>query len=872
MLSNFDESEEELNLDLPLVLNGKMKISNRICDSSEAEQQSTYEKEGHDNQSSNINLSENIDDSDMENSIISMPSSEDFSRTTRNTNKQSKSKQFLSRNYVENSDLDDNPLTLEEMAQKSESVDEGNSFEVDGFGDNIRKSKAHRTMKKEQFVKASEDFKSKLKLMTYDDSETEDSEREFDNDTSKDSYKEIDEAESKDDGNGIRRIKKTGNSMKKPKETLKNVLKESEALLRRSIPIDLEIQVSKPKTLALILNEALAANSRTPAEAKKRAIDEKRRIQRMKLEKYLGPDRMAALIKDDPKIGHSKLDETIEIEVEYDLDEKSVAGEEYSKEILKVKLTDLPDKHFDGKKIVEGSGAGYKAYVQGQKKASIELLNIQLQEKIRAQSNAALLHHQRAQAAHIAAKRAQVEERERKRKENEVRKERELREKKEKKTGGGELFKKQTYEGVERPLVKEGDDNEIFNIYKKPVGRIILSDEEEDEDDGSDEEEDIEDLLNLENDEYDDDAVSQSNLSEGLPDIDEAMGDKSRDDSEGLNSLLSGKFAEEQNDSEAGHLDITNKRMKSIFIDDEASDENEERENDEIDEEALQEEMKKSNFIVESCESDLDPAELRAFLNKKSIEEDGEINQKIFAKFGNHLDEGGEEEEFLNSLGNKYGLNEGGDSELSMKSKKRSLVSKSSLDEDIRKLLDPIEQKKRKLAALGSLNIFNRTRQIEAASEEFQFVKKPTVAAISDCSSDYYATDDSDVTDGDSDNENGRGYYEEVESGLQSRVEEMLDEEMLDGEEVQVQATESLSAHLKTISNNEMENNNQNMQTRNHGIQTSNQNTKTTRGGVAVPTADAKLKSKLLALQQENDEIVLGNNSEKFKGFSFSKK
>lgn len=874
MLSNFDESEGELNLDLPPVLSGKKKISNRICESSEAEQSSNNTDSSNSSDANDSNsdvnspdVSDTIVDSDLENSIVS---ASQITIKSSKKEKGSKKKQFLSRDYIDNSDFDDNPLTLEELAgmnQKSESEDEGDSFEVDEYGERIRK--ARKSKKKEEFVNASEDFKSRLKLMPYDDSET-------------DNGSEIDDADSEDNSKPAKPVR-----LKKPKETLKKVLKESEALLRWSIPVDLEIKVPKPKTLDLILNEALAANSRTPAEAKKRVIDEKRRIQRMKLEKILGAERMASLIKDEPKIGHSKLEESIEIEVET-VDEKAAEGEEIAKEIFKVKLTDLPDKHFDGKNKsfatdTTGAAAGYKAYIQSQKKASIELLNIQLQEKIRAQSNAALLYHQRAQAAHLAARRAKAEERERKQKEIEVRKERELKEKREKKVGGGELFKKEKYEGIERPAEMDtvrGYD-EIFET-RKPTARIILSEDEVDNDDRG-----IEDLLNLDHNEGDEeDDYSDKAESEGLPDIDEAMDERVKESSQGLDSLLSGKFAEtgqsdhSEADSDATVLSpkkkiITTPRIKSMFIDDEASDENEEKENDEIDEEALQEEMRKSNFIAESGdETDVDPAELRAFANKKSIQEDEEINKKLIGLLGKHFDKE-EGDEFFNSLGNKYGLNEESDYSL----KKRSLTSQSSLDEDIRKLLDPIEQKKRKLAALGSLNILNRRKQIEAAGEEFQFAKRPGTVVASDCSSDYYATTDESDSDN-SDGYEGGGYYEEVESGLQSRVEEMLDEEMLDGEEVQVQATESLSIHLQTITK-ENENikdvNSQNSFNSQSNQVNSSQTNKITNNkarGVAVPTADAKLKSRLLALQQENDEIVGSNNSnsEKFKGFSIGKK
>ena len=302
-----------------------------------------------------------------------------------------------------------------------------------------------------------------------------------------------------------------------------------------------------------------------------------------------------------------------------------------------------------------------------------------------------------------------------------------------------------------------------------------------------------------------------------------------------------------------------------MFIDDEASDENEEKENDEIDEEALQEEMQKSNFIVDSCESDVDSVELRAFANDRARRDDYDMEQRLIAKFGNHFDEG-EEDELINSLGNKYGLTE--DQQSTTITKKRSLMSQSSLDDDIRKLLDPIEQKKRKLAALGSLNILTRQRQVEAASEEFQFIKR-TTATVSDCSSDYYATDDSD-SEGCRDSDGG-GYYEEIESGLQSRVEEMLDEEMLDGEEIQVQANESLSIHLQTFTNENSENIKDNIITTTSA--TTNISSTSKSRGVAVPTADAKLKSRLFALQQENDDIAgVNNNSEKFKGFSISKK
>ena len=856
--NNFS-SEGELDLDLPVTA-GKKKISNRIYESS---------GEGSDNDNTNVNDDDqssdgNIVDSELENS--------QSSRVVKKTSNKSKKKQFISRDYIDNSDFDDNPLTLEEIARAAESDSDSERESVDEDGQRVirvRGSKKKR-VNKEEFVKASEDFKSILKLMPYDDSETE-------------SEREDDYAYDNEHKNGSQsRTSSAGNiqKIKKPKETLKNVLKESEALLRRSIPVELEVQVSKPKSLDLILNEALAANSKTPTEAKKRVVDEKRRIQRMKLEKLLGPERMAALIKDEPKIGHVKLDEAVEIEIEH-FDEKANEGDEIAKEIYKVKLTDLPDKHFDGqKKKIDGSVSGYKAYMQCQKKSSIELLNKQLQEKIRAQSNAKLLHHQRAHAAHIAAKRAKAEEKERKRKEMEVKKERELREKKERQAEGGELFKKEKYDeysGIERPkrfAVVVDDDGlddagEFGEFEKKKPTRIILSDDEE----GDGEDGDFEELLNLGTD----------SESEGLPGVNEAIEDRMVADGEdGLSALLSGKFTEDQIDDEGDDSDDVNTsstikttanvrvtpRIKSEFIDDEASDEDEEKENDEVDEEALQEEMRESNFIVDSEESEVDATELRAFANERDKKADREAEKKLMTRLGRHLNE--EDEELINSLENKYGLvgEQGG-----VSSNKRSL--QHSLDEDIRNLLDPIEQKKRKLAALGSLNILNRRRVIEAASEEFQF--KKVANGVSDCSSDYYDEDDSD-SDASDEEEDFGGYYEEVESGLQSKVEEMLDEEMLDGEEVQVQASESLMIHLESISgvdNAKKEINFSTIDSADSYNNTSNTNNiipAKTRS-MAVPSVDAKLKSRLLALQQENDDIASGNaTNDKFKGFSISKK
>ena len=52
--------------------------------------------------------------------------------------------------------------------------------------------------------------------------------------------------------------------------------------------IVLDVEVKKFKNLSIVLNEALAFNSKSPEECRKKVIEETRIQQRKKLEKILG--------------------------------------------------------------------------------------------------------------------------------------------------------------------------------------------------------------------------------------------------------------------------------------------------------------------------------------------------------------------------------------------------------------------------------------------------------------------------------------------------------------------------------------------------------------------------------------------------------
>ena len=915
-------SDSEMDLDLPSG-NLKKKIAIRVYESSDAE---------NDNRSIADNASANSEDDDQS-SISSSSSSNPSGRkdyiqdseledNTQCLNSQSrtrnpyieshkkkvspkKAKKFLSNEFIINSDIDGLDEPEGSSSEGSLSARSGNELDVaDGSTDRIirrrtsSKNKPKRIKKANEFVKASgEDFKTTLKFVGYDSESDYDSYNEFESEA---------EAEADDESGQItKNAKNKTNStnkistskIKKPKESLKSVLKESESLLRRQEPVSLPIDVIKPRSLNLVLNEALATNSKAPKEAIKMVIEEKRRMQRMKLEKLLGKERMSDLIKDNPRIGHDKLDETVEIQViERVEDEKAPLNgeaEEVIVEKIKFKLVDLPDKHFDPTQKKRKSQstpeavASYRAHLQIQKKSSIEVLNEQLREKIAAQSDALLVHKQQSRVAHLKALRIKEEAREHARRMKEVQREREIKAKREKKCGGADLFSqsKKKFEGIERrPLEDNGNidgaaaddkDYNFMNFKPQIKAKVIISSDEEDEEatetesaSSTDSDDSDADLLNLGNE-----SECEQDCNEELPEMDEAM-----------TALLSGKFESEPEPEETNNDNVATdsvskgQKYRSEFIDDEASDEDEEMEGDDLaDEEALELDMRKSKFIAESSdeEEDGDRYDTIQFINQDARRKDEEITNRLMAKYGKHML--AEEEELLDNLGKRYGV-VGKDRKSEADFKGLSHVGNKMYgdDEDIQKLLDPIEQKKRKLAALGPWNILQRQRTLEAADDEFCFkdetaIKRPSHRDFERDdheSSDYYAseTDGTDLETADDLENDDEKYYEAVESGLQSRVEEMLDAELLDREEVQVQASESLSAHLNAISVNADENAVPLVTVAFEG--------KVGRtAGVTVPHANAKLRSRLLALQQETDDSGEGNGSADrkgvFKGFTF---
>lgn len=852
--SELSSSDEEINLDVPMI--SKKKFVNRILSESDDNEDEVDRNNLDSSSVSSDNESESMEESPVK----------PFDRIKRNsktTTKEPKKQEYLSTEWIVDSDTDDGGANH----------DPSNPAPPSSSPIKMKKNKTQNKAKaqkspKNEFKRASEDFKSTLKLMSYGSEEEE---------------SDVNDADLEDDNVNNSQESKNANSkpakIKKPKETLKSVLKESEALLRRLEPVELPINVSKPKSLSLILSEALAANSRSPVEARKRVIEEKRKIQRARLEKLLGAERMARLSLDDPKIGQSKLDESIEIDIKVDADEKAVEGGEEVVEKVKVKLVDLPDKHFNSNnsrsltgtpsKRIDSKASGYRVHLQTLKKASIETLNRQLQEKIQAQSSAFMAHHQREREIQIAAKRAEAAKKEQKRRMKEAQKEKELREKREKKAEGSKLFKSDQYEGIERPSVSEteitgisSDADQLDGLIKtkKAAVKIILSDDSEDFSDSE--------LLNLEEAE-------------------------NCDSEDGLDGLLSGKFESEasgnetvgENNNEFDDLPEVNlaiersaskqkvtmeqPRKQSAFIDDEASDEDEVRDAEEIDELALQEEMLKSKFIA-SDDSEVegdDEFELIKFVNEKRMKEDLESTRKYAERYQNHLDEEGLADEMgiFDDLGLKYGLINYDKTE-----GEEGKAMSAGADSELKKLL--LQQKKRKLEALGPNPLRTRRFDLDDSLEAGEFRFKTQDHFHSTSEPDFYTDESSNDSAVDDSSYEEDDLYERQESGLQSKVNEEAD-----FEEEQVRAAVDLDQRLKSVNilNNSNENNNENSVTTSSSTSTnSNTNTINTKStsstrpqALSVPKADAKFKAKLMALQGETEET--GNNAV-FKGFTYS--
>ncbi|TEB18752.1 hypothetical protein C9890_0326 [Perkinsus sp. BL_2016] len=763
------------------------------------------------------NDKDNIEDSGSLDSISSDSFTNDSSQTTLKTSKNTTKKQFLSTEWIVDSDSDDGgadydpskprPVTPQKKEKASTSY---KSKKVD----------------KSDFKKASEDFKSRLMFIS---SELEDTSNEELSGAESNSESDGNEADSDDRSGNVAKTNlkskpksklkskpPSNNVVKKPKETLKNVLKESEALLRRVEPFELCVSVPKPKSLNLVC-EALAANSRSPAEARKRVMEEQRKLQRNRLEKFLGPERMAKLKLDDPKIGQTKLDETVEVELRTSNfeDEKANEGSEgVTIERIKMKLIDLPDKHFHPgfqgfKRNDPNSTAGYKVHLQGQKKASIETLNRQLEEKIAAQGSAFMAHHHRAREAQAIARRTKAAEREKTKRLREAKKDMELKEKRERKAEGGDLFSSKKYEGIER-IEKYHEAHEVEqeaeiefekeNIKIRKAVKIVLSD---DSDEGCAE------LLDLD------------------------LEPETEDERNSISGLLSGKFesdpeeeeSENENDpylkndidpelllptmNEAIQLQksmisispSSHKHKQSAFIDDEASDEDEERQNEEIDEAALQEEMVRSKFIASDTEFEDDNAEeMLKFRNAKQMKDDEELTKRLVSRLGRHVQD--DDDEMLNELGNKYGLMNSTSNNRSRRKENENeneYCGAADEDDELKSLL--LAQKRKKIDALGTDSFMNRKRSQFNTNddvEEFQF-KGTEMCHQSSDQSDFYSSASETETekDDDSSSSDEGSIYEREESGLQSRLNEQVDVE-----EEQVQAAVGLDRSLNYMVGN----------------------------------------------------------------------
>lgn len=472
---------------------------------------------------------------------------------------------------------------------------------------------------------------------------------------------------------------------KKPKESLKALLKETGALIRQTAVVELSVNVAKPKHLSSILNEALAVaaqSTESGRQAHRALLEEKRKAQQTRLQKLLGPERLAELSRERPKIGAPSA-----------LNEEFMVGPGET-----LKLVNLPDKHGGSHTSTPRKRTGYLAHLPHTKPASVDILNATLSEKISTQSTkaAARLSAQLAQEA--ARAKAVAAAAERKRQLLLAEKERKLEQKRQQLTAGPKL--QDTAKLMTRkPALKP----EALQLQPTRPKVIILSEDDEDEDEKDAVGEQI--MAMMEEDpefvDYDADladegfVVDEIGLDEMATAADEdeeseaefsqseseaeysqnestsAEGDESKSKEQcTVDALLSGSFADAATEpppakakaktGKAASLkplkvELVKAQRRSTFLDDEAEDEDEELDAELIDEEALERELLESKFIAD--EDDWDSTEensldTRAIHHQLKTKEDMQFLDRLASKFAKQT--ANEENSFLARLEAKY--------------------------------------------------------------------------------------------------------------------------------------------------------------------------------------------------------------------------
>ena len=684
--------------------------------------------------------------------------------------------------------------------------------------------------------------------------------------------------------------------LKKPKESLKALLKETGALIRQTAAVELPISVAKPKPFSSILNEALATaaqSTESGRQAHRALLEEKRRAQQTRLQKLLGPERLAQLSSERPKIGgQAGLNEEFRVS----------PGET-------LKLVNLPDGRGNSSSSTPRKRTSYALQLPRHTPASIDVLNEKLAEKIAAQSTRAAARISAQIAQEAARARAVAAAAERKRQAQLAEKERKLEAKRQEVKAGRPNFQEASAKPA--PLKK----NLKATLALQPMKpRIILSDDDEAEplipsrkvaveedpefvdydadlaEEGfvvSQGEEEDEELDELE-DESEAEFSENETDDDGLP----AELSKVKPLQVNLDAFLSGKFdsqtsTTQKQASQARELkvELVKTKRRSNFLDDEAEDEDEDEELDAemYDEEALEQEMLESKFIADEGDDDggegsFDP---RAVHHELKIKEEMQLLDRLATKFAKKPSK---EDAFLARLESKYsaGALEDEDEEFDEdevddghgSASQRKLIKLAELER-----FNPAYLQKSRRSEIKATREFLFPEEVKAAQQrERAYLDQSNADAnvhghshsypSSHPSSDFYssAAEDSE-TDFEKQEEEEEAEAEDEKAMYEQEGDNIPAE--IDLENDQVEASESLNATLKSM--NEISFDFSNSNTNDDAFHCNSsllQSTLTSSGkaaSVMVPRAKDAMKAKLVAMQQ-SEEGPTGNKV--FKGFA----
>ena len=339
-------------------------------------------------------------------------------------------------------------------------------------------------------------------------------------------------------------------------------------------------------------------------------------------------------------------------------------------------------------------------------------------------------------------------------------------------------------------------------------------------------------------------------------------------ESSGLNAFLSGKFETNKAEKEpvapvkSLKVEIVKTKTRSVFVDDEAEDEDEELEAEMFDEEEMARDMAASKFIARDEEvEEGDGEDIRAFHNQRLGNEGfGDILDKIARKYAN-----GDEESLIDRLERNYAQSGDDYDEVMLEGSSRHGKPNS-----ITALLDPTERKRQKLSKLQAMNLSSLgNRHLQPANHEFMFPEERREAerrerrhldrefahamepgVSSHPTSDFYASATESEYESDASFESLEEREEETmyeEAGAEAQ-----EAEEMDLENEQVQAQEDLSAQLGSMKEEPA------AQPLIH-LQPSQKRS------VLVPNAGDSMRAKLAAMQQSEEAP---QQSRVFKGFT----